>query len=239
MAEQLTNASIEAFDRSYQQHGIEVSWAKHPPAVLTDKFMAEVLKLSSRPLIYDFGGGEGGKAFYMSKSGARIIVMDASPTAISLGQQNAAALNLEDKIEFQQADLVKLDPLGHLLAEGAHDYQCINHIPYQYHQDIASKISALLKPKGVFLTNSFSRETTNFYGVDISVRSTGEFIFHYDPDNPEHHGKWMIDGMYCYFFEKSEVLELYAPYFYIKNIIPVEHPSIKGRFHWELLGTKK
>ncbi len=232
-------ASLEAFGRLYREHGVEVSWAKHDVSTLTGEFIAQVLRRSKNPLVYDLGCGEGGKAFYIARSGIRVIGFDANSVAVEIASRQAQELDLNAQVSFQQMNITELNPEVVSLAQGVHDYQCINHIARDYHPGLVDLIASLLVEGGVFLTNTFSNYTNNFYGEDISNRGNGEFIFQFDPNNPHHRGKKNLDGMYCYFFSEDELIKLYSPQFVIENMRRVPHPYISGRFHWETLMTKK
>lgn len=234
-----TRASVKAFDRQYQEHGMEVSWAKHPPAVLTERFVAKVLSQTPTPLVYDLGCGEGGKAFYLAKYGIRVMGIDASSTAIRIAQHRSQELDLAGQVSFECRDLVDVKVAEMSTANGVHEYQCINHIAREYHTVIAALVAALLPAGGIFLTNTFCKDTDNFYGVDISKRENGEFIFNYDPNNPLHAGREGVNGMYCYFFKEEELVDLYAADFSVESIIKVPHPSIEGRVQLEGLMRKR
>lgn len=230
-AEQKMQVSLETFTRLYQMYGVEVSWAKHPPSVLTGRFISAVLERRVNPVIVDLGCGDGSKVFDMvHKYEVTVKGYDASAIAIEIAQRQARELNLNGRVNFVCQDITRLDPHKVEKVDGVHDYQCINHIAREYHNDVVQLIAGILPTGGVFLTNSFCRETTNFYGEDISQRENGELIFK---------GKQGIDGMYCYFFTREEITGLYSPFFDIDSIIRVVHPSIAERFHWEALMRRK
>jgi 2-polyprenyl-3-methyl-5-hydroxy-6-metoxy-1,4-benzoquinol methylase len=220
--------SIEAFDRLYREKGHGVSWAQHPPSTLTQPFIDRVRGLSSMPLVYDIGPGEGGKSLFIAAQGIRIIGFDSSPSAIELAQSSAAVLGMSDRTSFRLGNIVDLTSDGMERAEGVHDYQCINHIAREFHPRIVSVIGSLLNSGGMFLTNAFNRNTTNFYDIDISQRDNSELL---SSDNPS--------GLYCYFFTEEEIIQTYGAVFDILDLKQVPHPSVSGRVHWELLGVKK
>lgn len=232
-------ASQEAFSRLYLHHGVEVSWAKHPPSTLTNRFIAKVLDRNPNPLVYDLGCGEGGKAFYIARYGIRVFAIDPLEAAIQIANHQVQELDLGDRVHFACRDLLEIKPDEVEKADGIHEYQCINHIARELYPRIVKLIAGLLPEEGVFLTNAFCKDTTNFYGEDISQRENGEFIFKFDPNNAHHLGKEDVDGMYCYFFSEQDLVALYSPYFRIEEMIKVPHPFIDGRFHWEVLMSRK
>lgn len=232
-------ASQQAFNRLYSQYGTEVSWAKHPPSVLTDQFIATVRGKSQFPFVYDLGCGGGDKALYMVRQDIRICGIDTAAAAIQMATQQAHNLGLSDRVRFKCRDLLELKAEELEKPDGVHEYQCINHIACELHRRIVNLIADILPKGGVFLTNAFCRDTTNFYGEDFSKRDNGEFVFHYDPNNPHHRGRQSVDGMYCYFFSEGDILALYSPHFRIEEMIKVPHSFIEGRFHWEALMIKR
>lgn len=232
-------ASISAFDRLYVEHGVEVSWAKHPSSLLTGEFVGQLLASRQHPLVYDLGSGEGGKAFQIAGHGIRVVGFDASKNAVAIAQHQAQELGLNGQVSFDQRDITALAPTLMEQSDGVHDYQCITHIPKEEHRRVAHIVASLLRPGGVFLTNTFSKHTTNFYGEDISQLANGEFVFHFNATNPHHRGREHQDGMYCYFFTEEELVSLYSGDFTIIRMVEVPHPFIEGRLHWEVLMIKK
>ncbi len=223
-----TLETLEAFRKLYIEQKHRVSWAQHPLSSLTGKFLDEVSLRNINPLIYDLGCGEGSKTFRLARENFRVVGIDAVLEGIDLAKDAAKILGLDSRISFIYANLLDIDPAQYISADGVHIYQCVTHVARKYHSIVAELVGSLIAPGGKFLTNDFNRNTTNFYDVDISQSETGEF-----------EGTGKISGMRCYFFTEQELIDMYSPYFRVDELIPVKHHSIEGRFHWELLMTRK
>lgn len=236
--ERIKASCIATFNMLYLTHGVEVSWVKHPLSTLTDRFLS---KLPYGAFIYDFGCGSGEKVLdiAMRRPDIRATGFDASSEAIRLAIRHAEELNISGQVKFQCRDISDLDPKRLEPADGIHEYQCLTHIVKDLHPFVTNLMSSLLKERGIAIVNAFHKDTANFYGDNISERENGEYIFKYDGDNCHHTGRQDNDGMYCYFFQKEELEDLFSPFFSNLELMPVPHPSIKGRLHWEGLFIKK
>ncbi|MBP7828829.1 MAG: peptide chain release factor N(5)-glutamine methyltransferase [Kiritimatiellae bacterium] len=69
-----------------------------------------------RPVVADVGTGTGCIALALAskRPGARCLARDSSPAALDLARENAAALGLEGRIEFEEGDLLEGVPPGSL-----------------------------------------------------------------------------------------------------------------------------
>lgn len=243
MSEALFDAKLHSvqhvFAKLYHTFGAEVSWAKHPPSKRTNIFIRRILSSQEEsPLVYDLGCGDGAKSFYLVKYGLRVIGFDYVPEAIERARHMALELGLQDRVSFHHANILEL-PQNLEPAVGVHEYQAFSHIPKEAQEQFADIVDRLLLPKGVFLTNAFNKKTVDFYGENISLFPNGEYIFHYDSNNPRHAGREMMDGFVCYFFTRGEMKRIWSRRFIIDELKEEPHPLLEGRMHWEGLMTRR
>ena len=79
------------------------------PQQLVD-VMLQMAEVKKDDLLYDLGSGDGRLVITAAKDhGARAIGIDIDPERIAEAKNNAAEANVEDKVEFRQADLFKSD----------------------------------------------------------------------------------------------------------------------------------
>lgn len=77
------------------------------PQQLVD-VMLQMAELKKDDLLYDLGSGDGRLVITAAKDhGARAIGIDIDPERIAEAKNNAAEANVEDKVEFRQADLFR------------------------------------------------------------------------------------------------------------------------------------
>ena len=77
------------------------------PQQLVD-VMLQMAEVKEDDLLYDLGSGDGRLVISAAKNhGARAIGIDIDPERIAEAKNNAAKENIEDKVEFRQADLFK------------------------------------------------------------------------------------------------------------------------------------
>ena len=77
------------------------------PQQLVD-VMLQMADVKKDELLYDLGSGDGRLVITAAKvHGARGIGIDIDPQRIAEAKENAAAANVEDRVEFRQADLFK------------------------------------------------------------------------------------------------------------------------------------
>lgn len=89
----------------YRQH--ERVWSGRANPVLVD--VAGSLPPST---VLDLGCGEGGDAIWLAGLGWRVTAIDVSATALERASIHAATASVEDRIDFQQHDLVHTFPAG-------------------------------------------------------------------------------------------------------------------------------
>ncbi|HSH37718.1 MAG TPA: class I SAM-dependent methyltransferase [Chthoniobacterales bacterium] len=79
------------------------------PQQLVD-VMLQMADVKKGEVLYDLGSGDGRLVITAAKNhGARAIGIDIDPQRIAEAKENAAIANVEDKVEFRQADLFKSD----------------------------------------------------------------------------------------------------------------------------------
>ncbi len=88
---------------------LTVSSTTFPPSTVT-LLLADAMQVNEGDVVVDVGSGSGILAIVAAKLGAsRVIATDVYPDVVEVGMANAAALGVEDKIEFMRGDL--FDPV--------------------------------------------------------------------------------------------------------------------------------
>lgn len=229
--------SIDAFDELFESQGTEVSWAKHPPTPGTDRFIELVLARSANPVILDCGCGTGVKTCYMASKSDQLKVIGCDPNenALDMARELARTLHLEDRVEFFKSKVLDLNSEELGMFDGIHEYQAgLTHAPRIFHKDIMSVYSNLLQTKGLLLVNGFHRQTTDFWGNDMSQRRNGGLRQRYSPTGR---------ALYCYFYKLEDIRGLLNGSFEqidLDSIKEFPHPTQpEGRTLWEALLRKK
>ena len=82
----------------------------------TSRVLADALEVREGETVLDVGSGCGVLSFVAARLGAgRVYGSDVVPAAVSVAQENARTLGLEDRVEFRRGSL--LEPFGGLVAD--------------------------------------------------------------------------------------------------------------------------
>ena len=118
------------------------------PQQLVD-VMLQMADVKKDELLYDLGSGDGRLVITAAKiHGARGIGIDIDPQRIAEAKENAAAANVEDRVEFRQADLFK---------SNFKDAQVITlYLLNELNQRLRPQIFAQVKPGTRIVSHAFS-----------------------------------------------------------------------------------
>ena len=86
---------------------LDVPFVPSPNGVV-DK-MLDLAKVGPTDVVYDLGSGDGRIAIRAAQRGARAVGIDIDPDRIRDARANALRANVEDRTEFRQGDLFKVD----------------------------------------------------------------------------------------------------------------------------------
>ncbi len=82
----------------------------------TSRTLADALEIEPGDVVIDVGCGSGVLSFVAARLGAgRVYGVDLSPAAVEIARKNAAALTLDDRVEFRVGNL--LDPVKEVRAD--------------------------------------------------------------------------------------------------------------------------
>ncbi len=172
-----------------------------PPQELVDLVKSEKIKPCKT---VDLGCGTGTNAIYFANQGFDVTGIDISPTAIKFAKENA--LKKKANCKFEVADL-----LGNLKDftkkfDFAYDWELLHHIFPENRKKYLLNVRDILKPKGVYLSVSFSEKDPCFGGK-------------------EKYRKTPI-GTVLYFSSQTELRSIFEPYF---KILEIKTTKIRGK----------
>lgn len=135
------------------------SWT-HPSTTTEGKIFIE--KLSPGANILDVGSGRGFFAKHLAELGFKVIGIDFANDMVKKANENIADWGLEGKVKFVEADVLNIP-----LIDGGFDGVCdFGLFETLYNEDwptYAKEINRVLKPGGLYLNVSLSRETQHFF----------------------------------------------------------------------------
>jgi len=191
-------------DRIYRTIPLEnIPWNNETPP---DALAGLVQKGIVRPCrTIDLGCGAGNYAIYLAGLGFDVTGVDSSPTAIKIARENAEKRGA--RCRFIVADL-----LGDLhevedTFDFAYDWELLHHIFPEDRETYIKNVSTILNPGGTYFSVCFSEKDPQFGG-------SGKYR------------KTRI-GTTLYFSSESELRDLTAPYFTIRELKTIE---VSGKF---------
>ncbi|HUU74869.1 MAG TPA: class I SAM-dependent methyltransferase [Methanoregulaceae archaeon] len=191
-------------DRIYRDMPQEkIPWnIEAPPDELVEIVTHDIIRPSRA---VDLGCGAGNYAIYLASIGFDVTGIDSSPAAIKIAKENAEKKGV--RCNFIVADL-----LGDLHEvdgkfDFAYDWELLHHIFPADRTAYIDNVFSILNPGALYLSVCFSEEDPQFGGV----------------------GKYRKTplGTILYFSSESEIEELFAPYFYIRDI---KTKLIRGKY---------
>lgn len=148
----------------------------------------------------ELGCGLGVNALYLAQKGYKVTGIDLSGSAINKAQQKAKSLELE--LDFLQADALQAQELPKEKFDLAYDWELLHHIPPSKRLLYLRNIKAILAPKAMYYSVSFSIEDPSFGGQGI-LRKTPL-------------------GTVLYFSSEEELKKLFESYFSLIEINTIE-----------------
>ncbi len=144
----------------------------HPSTTTEGKLFIE--KLSPGATILDVGSGRGFFAKHLAGLGFKVVGIDFSKDAVQKANENIADWGLPGKLKFVEADVLNIP-----FVDGGFDAVCdFGLFETLYSEDwlaYANEINRVLKPGGLYLNVSLSRETQHFF--DFSPKAGEEVDF--------------------------------------------------------------
>jgi len=153
----------------------------------------------------DLGCGAGNYAIYLASKGFEVTGVDSSPTAIKIAKENARKRGVN-------CNFIVTDLLGDLhnvkeTFDFAYDWELLHHIMPEDREKYVKNVHKILKSEAYYFSVCFSEKDPQFGGIG-KIRRTQL-------------------GTILYFSSESELLELFSPYFVIKELKTVK---ITGKF---------
>jgi 2-polyprenyl-3-methyl-5-hydroxy-6-metoxy-1,4-benzoquinol methylase len=153
----------------------------------------------------DLGCGAGNYAIYLASKGFEVTGVDSSPTAIKIAKENARKRGVN-------CNFIVTDLLGDLhnvkeTFDFAYDWELLHHIMPEDREKYVKNVHKILKSGAHYFSVCFSEKDPQFGGIG-KIRRTQL-------------------GTILYFSSESELLELFSPYFVIKELKTVK---IAGKF---------
>ena len=148
----------------------------------------------------DLGCGTGNYAIYLAYKGFEVTGVDLSPTAIKMAGENAKRKGA--KINFLVADVLgDLNEVRETF-DFAYDWELLHHLFPDERKKYVRNVHKILNPNGKYLSVCFNENDPLFKG-------SGKYV------------KTQIDTV-LYLSSKNELLELFEPCFYIKELKVME-----------------
>ncbi len=204
--EEEQNVKYPDMDRIYRTMPLEaIPWnIENPPAALVDLVeRGDILPCKA----VDLGCGAGNYAIWLAGRGFEVTGFDVSPTAITIATKKAAQKGVGCR--FVIADL--LGDLQEIRGETfgfAYDWELLHHIFPEDRERYIRNVSTLLEPGGKYFSVCFSEKDPQFGG-------SGRF-------------RETQIGTTLYFSSESEIQNLLAPYFAIRDLKTIEIAAKSG-----------
>ena len=171
--------------------------------------------ISGRAL--DIGCGGGRYSFELAKAGFEVYGVDFVDTAIETAKERADELGLSDNTHFQQGNVLDLS-FDEDFFDVANDDGCFHHIGKEDWPLYIENLKRVLRPGGI-------------YKLKVIAAGCG----YQDRKSGGSNESWINlgNGHHTYFFEQSELRELFEPHLEIRTFEKMKHPvSEEKEFHF-------
>jgi ubiquinone/menaquinone biosynthesis C-methylase UbiE len=141
---------------------------------------AQCLAIGSGSILVDMGCGRGGPGLWLARqTGADLIGIDLSSTAIQQANQLTTRFNLAGRARFLQGDLCSTG-LTDQCCEAAISFDVMMFIPDI--QAVMQEVTRILKPGARFVFTSFEGEPYDFYRAPLLDHGFGIEVYEEKPD---------------------------------------------------------
>lgn len=186
-------------DKIYRNMPLEeIPWnIEEPPKALVELVESENVKPCKT---IDLGCGAGNYAIYLASIGFDITGVDISPMSIKIAKKNAKKKRI--KCDFFVADILgDLNEVRETF-DFAYDWELLHHIFPEKREKYVKNLYRLLNSKGKYFSVCFSEKDPQFGG-------SGKYR-----ETPL--------GTILYFSSEDELIDLFEPYFNIKELKTME-----------------
>ena len=162
----------------------------HPPAEAGgfSQFLDTIVAQDHVDSILDIGCGEGANVRMAARKDLYAVGLDREPFAIQSAKAGAFDENLDSDTSFLVSDALRL-PFSDHSFDIVLDHGCFHHLEKSHQEQYMENITSILKPRGYFILEVFSRKHKG-YGV---MPQSG----------------WHIKGgVYRRFFSQEDIQEL-------------------------------
>lgn len=205
-------------------------WREHPISPLIPNLV------SAHRSMVDIGCGAGEKTIEIARMhpDLTIVGIDSSEKAIEAARHNLIeAPDVEGRIQFIEADVLKGLPFPNGGVEVFHDYLCFTHIHQDDWPTYFGEAARVATHGGLIVT--FTREDKDFYGYNPRALENGWVVFKNDHDGTPRPQQAINDGYGYHFARAHELYEAVQPWFNVTRLELREHPhpDHKGkRYLW-------
>ena len=199
----------QAFDMAYrlgtkarQEFGF--LWSDIPDPAFSEMFSAISHHLPAYTRALDIGCGDGRNSFFLGDNKLDVLGVDYAPAAVELANE-LAMIRKKPGVSFKEMDALALpESLGTF--DLVVQWSILDHFFPDQHNFFAERLSQLAKPGGFVMLSEYS---TN----DTRSPAAPQRLIH-------------EDGCVAYFFDRTEIRELYSPWFDITFHEEVRYPQL-------------
>lgn len=157
---------VNSFDENWEQIHQERDWGMYPSENLISFIARNFYKSTNRKeiKILEFGFGTGAQIWFLSREGFEVYGIEGSETAVNKANSRMAQEGL--KANLMTGDALNIDELYKGIDfDCIIDMQCLTCIPKEYSRKIIEASLKLLKPGGVFYSQTLAKGT--FLGEEL------------------------------------------------------------------------
>ncbi len=199
-------------------------WMTNVPAPDFLDFVNWLKKEKITGTALDVGCGGGRHSIILAKEGFKVYGIDFSNSAIKTAKENAEAAKVTKNAFFRVGDALKLPYKGQFF-DIINDDGCLHHLAKKDWQKYLQNIIRVLKDDGILRIKVFSKNC-NFYKKSRPMKTPKNWI--------------LVPGKdYTYFFEKNEIVNLFANDFEIIKIEEKYHPIMREKKFFFVILKKK